>query len=143
MLVTDLEGWVTGGRAGLFDDDTRFSSTYFMTIDDLPLRFLTAHRPSYNAIITTYTNQPFSSGLATVNELELLIKLSRVVDVGLRETLEITSYAAPRIRFRLKVSIECSFDDIFEARGLRATPPRLVRSHYDEETCLLRLFFRD
>ncbi|MGH2461248.1 MAG: glycogen debranching N-terminal domain-containing protein, partial [Chloroflexota bacterium] len=143
MLVTDREGWVRGERTGLFDHDTRYLSTYGMSIDEFTPEFLTAERPVFNGAVLSYTNRAFRAGPTIVDRLALFLQVTRVLDAGLHECVEITSFACSPIRFRFLVNLECSFDTMFEVRDLRPTPPRVVRTRYDANARALFGSYRD
>lgn len=143
MLVTDHEGWIGGGRTGLFHHDTRYLSTYQILLNDLKLKFLTAAQPAYNCAILTYTNPKFQVGRVMVDELALLVTIRRAVDDCLHEAIELTSFAQEPLQLRLQINLECSFEDIFEVRELRPTPPRVVRSGYDDSSRTLSCAYRN
>jgi glycogen debranching enzyme len=143
MMVTNREGWINGGRLGLFAHDTRYLSTYEITIEEFTPKFLTAQRPLYNCAIFTYTNPSFRAGPVFVDELGLFLKVSRSVDEDLYEEIEIKSFIQHPIQFRMLINFESSFDDIFEVRALQPTPPRVSWSRYDESSRTVTSYYRD
>ena len=143
MLVTDLEGWIDNPQTGLFAHDTRYLSTYAVTIEGFKPTFLTAERPAYNCAITSYTNPKFRAATIAVDEFALSLKISRIIDEGLHEVIEVTNFACHPVRFRLVINLECSFDDIFEVRGLHRSPPRVARFHYDAASSTVNCSYRD
>jgi len=143
MLVTDLEGWIDNPQTGLFAHDTRYLSTYAVTIEGFKPTFLTAERPAYNCAITSYTNPKFRAATIAVDEFALSLKISRIIDEGLHEVIEVTNFACHPVRFRLMINLECSFDDIFEVRGLHRSPPRVARFHYDAASSTINCSYRD
>lgn len=143
MLVTHREGWIERPRDGLFDHDTRYLSYYRITFEQFGPTFLTAERVTDDSAVLTYSNPPFRAGPEPVDELSLVLRVTRVLDRGLHECLELTSYAPRPISFRLMINLECSFDSIFEVRGLLPTPPRVVRSHWSDRERILTCSYRD
>lgn len=143
MLVTDHEGWVRGGRTGLFDHDTRYLSTYEMSIDELTPEFLTAEQPVFNGVVLSYTNPAFRSGTMAVDRLTLSLRVTRVLDEGLHECIEISSFACQPIRFHFLINLESSFDTMFEVRDLRIAPPRVVYDRYDADARSVVCSYRD
>lgn len=143
MLVTDREGWVHGERTGLFDHDTRYFSTYGVTFEEFKPTFLTAEQATYNCAILTYTNPRFRARGVIVDELDLFLRISRILDEDLHECIELTSFACAPIQFRVLINLECSFDTLFEVRGLQRTPPRVVSFRYDEGSRTVVGSYRD
>ena len=143
MLVTERDGWIRGGRTGLFDHDTRYFATYEISFEEFTPTFLTAQQAAYNCAILTYTNPGFRAGREMVDEYALYLKLVRVIEAGLHESFEITSYARQPVSFRLIVSFECTFEDIFEVRGLHRAPPRVIQQRYDDRYGIVECVYRD
>lgn len=143
MMVTDREGWIRGNRAGLFAHDTRYLSTYTLTFDQYNPRFLTAEKTAHNSVVLTYTNDAFRVGSVAVEEFSLFLKITRILDEGLHERIEITSFERHPISFPLMVNLECSFETIFEVRGLQHTPPRLTHQWYDGESRTMVCSYRN
>jgi glycogen debranching enzyme len=143
MLVTNREGWINDGAAGLYDHDTRYLSTYAITIEEYPPTFLTAERPAYNCAILSYTNPQFRAGATMVDRFALSLQISRIIERSLHEAIEVTSFAGTPVGFRLLVAFECSFEDIFEVRGLHRVSPRIIRQEYDDASGTIRCTYRD
>jgi len=143
MLVTDREGWIADEHSGLFAHDTRYLSSYALSIEGFKPTFLTSERPAYNCAILSYANPRFQAGSVMVDELALSLQVTRIIDDALHEAIEVTSFAGGPIRFRLLISLQSSFEDIFEVRGLHRTPPRIVRFAYDDESATLVSTYRD
>ncbi|HVC33770.1 MAG TPA: glycogen debranching N-terminal domain-containing protein [Chloroflexota bacterium] len=143
MLVTNREGWVGGGRTGLFDHDMRYLSTYQMSIDEFTPESLTAEQAAFNSAILSYTNPTFRAGPAIVDRLALVLRITRVLDEGLHECIEITSFARQPISFRLLINLDCSFETMFEVRGLQFAPPRVVHTRYDAQARCVVCSLRD
>ena len=143
MLVTDLDGWIANRQTGLYAHDTRYLSAYTVTIEGFKPTFLTAECPAYNCAILSYATPRFRAGSVDVDELALFLQIRRVVDDGLYEAIELTSFAGGPLQFHLMISLQSSFEDIFEVRGLHRTPPRIVRFRYDSAASAVVSSYRD
>ncbi len=143
MFVPDRDGWIRAGRSGLFAYDTRYLSTYEITFEGLRLRLLTAVRPAYTCATLTFTNPHFRANRVDVPELSLIVTIHRCIDVEFFEAIEITSYASSPINFLLLINLECTFEDIFEVRDLRAAPPRIFHSYFDSRSRTVTYEYRD
>ena len=143
MLVADREGWIHDGWTGLYDHDTRYFSTYEMSFFGAKPRFLTAQRPAYNCAILNYTNEAFDAGSVAVVENSLSMNVTRVLDEGFHESVEIVSFFPRPIRLRLIINFECSFETVFEIRGLHRPPPRVTHLQYDAASRTVIGTYRD
>jgi glycogen debranching enzyme len=143
MLVTNREGWITGGRTGLFAYDTRYLSAYRISFDGFSPIFLTAEQANHDAAVFTYTNPPFRAHAVDVPELALTLRVVRIIEDQLCEEIEITSYLAVPIQMHVMIHLDSAFDDLFEVRALQPTPPRVARALWDPGERLLRFVYRD
>ncbi len=143
MMVADREGWLHDGWTGLYDHDTRYFSTYEMSFEGAKPRFLTAQRRSYNGLLLNYTNDQFDAGPIPVAENSLFMSVLRVLDAGFHESVSIESFLPRPISFRLVVNFECSFETIFEIRGLRRSPPRVTHLQYHPASRTVEGTYRD
>lgn len=143
MVVANREGWVDGGRTGIFDHDTRYVSRYQVSFEGLPPVFLGAQRATYDCAFLSYTNPRFRAGSVVVDDLELSLRIVRSLQSGYHECFEITNFHCTPVVFRFLVNLESAFDTVFEVRALRRTPPRLIREHWDEAVQTLSCSYRD
>jgi glycogen debranching enzyme len=131
MVVTNREGWVQDGLTGIYHYDTRYLNAYDLSFDGLKPTFLTSARNDYNWVVLSYTNPPIMAGPRPINELELMLQVTRVLREDLTEFIEITSFAPLPVDFNLVLHFETSFDTVLEVRGLHVKPPRIHRTSYD------------
>ncbi len=62
--------------------------------------------------------------------------LSRVIDGGMHETLEITNHAPTPVSFNLEVVVRSDFADIFEVKAGRIVRRgRITSTWSDEQAC--------
>ncbi len=118
FLVTDLRGEVdTDSELGLFADDTRLMSFYRLFISGQPWDLLTSSEVSYYAARIEMANPHVitESGEIAAHDVGLLI--TRTVADGVREDLDITSYATSPVRFVLDVAVRSDFADLFEVKA--------------------------
>ena len=142
FLVTDREGWVNEGRMGLFSRDTRYISTYRLTLNGFTPQFLGADRPQYFAATFSYTNPTIGVGRHTIAANSLLLTVSRFVREGLHEDIDLTNYAGCPVDLTLVLAVGVDFADIFQIRGLAPVIPRLAQSRWDRGATSLDLHYR-
>jgi glycogen debranching enzyme len=117
FMVTDLAGEITGeGELGVFADDTRFVSHYAISANGEPWTRLTSSATSSNTARAYLTNR-----MVTTEEGEILpgtvaLTITRVVDEGIHEDLDIVNHSLEPVRFHLEVALRSDFADLFEVK---------------------------
>jgi len=141
LLVTDRDGWISGGIHGLYEHDLRLLSRYRLLINDtLPrLDALSAVDPF--STLGYYVCPPRSEvdtvdalGLSVhENDRQVVVRMSRFVGRGLHEDLEITNHGLSLAKLTLAWELEADFADLLEARGgaRRQTAP--VETHWQPD----------
>lgn len=142
FLVTDREGWIREGRTGLFSADTRYLSTYHLSLGGFEPHFLGVDRPYYFAATFSYTNPTIGIGRQSIAANSLLLTVSRFVREGVHEDIDLTNYAGCPVELTLVLAVGVDFADIFQIRGLAPVIPRLALSHWDRGTTSLNLHYR-
>ncbi|HEX5416346.1 MAG TPA: glycogen debranching N-terminal domain-containing protein [Chloroflexota bacterium] len=142
FLVIDREGWIHEGQTRLFSADTRYLSTYHLTLNGFEPQFLGADRPHYFAATFSYTNPAIGVKPWTIAANSLLLTVSRFVRDGVHEDIDLTNYAGRPINLSLVLGVGVDFADIFQVRGLAPVIPRLAQSHWDRATKSLNLHYR-
>ncbi|MBI3978370.1 MAG: hypothetical protein HY331_09310 [Chloroflexi bacterium] len=142
LLVTTRQGWIGGERTGLFSRDTRYLSTYRLTLNGFEPRLLGASRPHYFAATFYYTNPRIGAEPHAIPENSLLLKVSRFIREGVHEDVELTNYAGKLVELTLLLEIGADFADIFQVRQLARFIPRLAQAHWDGDGQTLSIRYR-
>lgn len=142
LLVTDQQGWIGEERTGLYSRDTRYVSTYRLTLNGFEPSFLGLSRPYYFAETFFYTNPRIGTAPHLIPENSLLLKVSRFIQEGVHEDIDITNYAAKPVQLTLVINIGTDFADIFQVRGLERLVPRIAQTHWDARTARLSMYYR-
>ncbi len=142
ILIMGSDGWITGRRAGLFSQDTRYVSSYRLTLNGFEPVFLGASQSHYFATTLYYTNPRLGSLQRAIQENGLLIKINRLIQDGMHEDIELTNYTGKRVQLLLTINLGSDFADIFQVRGLERIIPRLANARWDAGKARLSLHYR-
>jgi glycogen debranching enzyme len=130
VLVSEADGQINWpSEKGLYFYDTRVISSWTIYANGEPWILLNGGAITHYAsrIYLTNPSIPTSDGVIPSRTLGLVI--SRMVNGGVHEDLDLTNNGKQRIRFQLEIALRCDFADIFEssrttsyaAVGLRPT----------------------
>jgi glycogen debranching enzyme len=115
FMVTDLNGQIDyNGHQGIFSEDTRYLSYYACYIDGHPWIRLSSTTTTYYAARVYLTNPEFTSRNGKVSEGSISLIISRTVEEGIHEELDITNYGLETVSFNLEIAMRSDFADIFE-----------------------------
>jgi glycogen debranching enzyme len=136
LLVTERDGWIRGGFAGLYEHDLRLLSRYLLLInDELPRLDALSAVDAYstlgyyvcpprsrlineNSELRTQDSEVDGLGLSVhENDRQVVIRMARFVGRGLHEDLEITNHGLSAATLALVWELDTDFADLFEARG--------------------------
>lgn len=115
FMVTDLDGQVNHiGHQGIFFEDTRYLSYYACYIDGHPWIRLSSTTTTYYAARVYLTNPEFTTNNGKVPSGSISLIISRTVEEGIHEELDITNYGLEPVSFNLEIAMRSDFADIFE-----------------------------
>ncbi|WAL60658.1 amylo-alpha-1,6-glucosidase [Thermocoleostomius sinensis] len=118
FMVTDLAGQIhPEGYFGIFCDDTRFLSYYACYIDGHDWNRLTSTTTAYYAARIYLSNPKFIAKNGEVAEGTISLIISRVVESGVHEELELTNHSLNPVSFNLEIALRSDFADIFEVES--------------------------
>lgn len=118
VLVTEPDGgigWPTD--RGLYFFDTRLISYWALYANGESWDLLNGGAVSYHASRIFLTNKAFLTEDGTVPARTVGLVLSRRLDGGMHEDLDLTNYGATRVRFSLELAMRADFADVFEVRS--------------------------
>jgi len=123
FAVSDEGGdMLPGSYHGFFASDTRFLSRFILRLNGRRLDHLSAAVSEHQSA-TFYLANPRLTGVGAASVAGFR---DRRIGRGLEERVRLISYADEPVRLELSLEVDVDFADIFEARGARRRPRRLV-----------------
>jgi glycogen debranching enzyme len=144
VLISEEDGqinWPTD--KGLYFLDTRLISAWSIYADGEPWVLLNGGAIAYYAARIFLTNGDFLSREGLVPARTLSLTVSREIDGGLHEDLDITNYGAAPARFSLEVSLRCDFADTFEVKANKIVRRGQISTLWDPERQVLSNTYRN
>ena len=144
VLITGEDGqvaWPTD--KGLYFLDTRLISAWAIYANGEPWVLLNGGAIAYYASRIFLTNGDFLSrdGMVPARSLSLIV--SREMDGGMHEDLDVTNYGSAPVRFSLEVSLRCDFADIFEVKSNKIVRRGQISTTWDPEKQVLSNTYRN
>jgi glycogen debranching enzyme len=118
VLVTEPDGQVGWpSEKGLYFYDTRVISSWAIYANGEPWTLLNGGAVTHYASRIYLTNRsiPTVDGVVPARTIGLVI--SRMINGGLHEDLDVTNNGIRRVRFQLEIALRCDFADIFEVKS--------------------------
>jgi glycogen debranching enzyme len=139
FMVTDLDGQISAdSELGVFANDTRFVSYYAISADGHAWLRLSS------AATTHYTSRAylicdgFETEAGTIPSGTLGLVVSRTIDDGIHEDLDVTNYGLTAVKFNLEVALRSDFADIFEVKSHRFVRRGRIVTEWDQKRQMLR-----
>jgi glycogen debranching enzyme len=134
FMVTDLGGEIGGeGELGVFADDTRFVSHYAISANGERWTPLTASATAHNAATVHLTNPTLATEDGAVAQGTLGLTITRIVDEGIHEDLDLTNYSLNPVRFHLEIALRSDFADLFEVKEHKFVRRGHIHTEWNEE----------
>jgi glycogen debranching enzyme len=144
VLISEEDGqigWPTD--KGLYFLDTRLISAWSIYADGAPWVLLNGGAIAYYASRIFLTNGDFLSREGPVPARSLSLIVSREIDGGMHEDLDVTNYSASPARFSLEVSLRCDFADTFEVKSNKIVRRGQISTTWDPEKQVLSNTYRN
>ena len=117
ILLTEPDGQIAWpSDKGLYFFDTRVLSAWAVYANGETWDLLSGGASTYDTARLFLTNGAFLTEDGEVPARTVGFMLSRALDGGLHEDLDLTNHGPKPIRFNLEIAIRCDFADIFEVR---------------------------
>ena len=146
VLVSEPDGQLhSPSDKGFYFKDTRLISSWSVYANGQHWVLLNGGAIAYYASRMFLTNDDLRTQDGTVPARTLALVVSREMDGGMHEDLDVTNHGTARARFNLEVSVRCDFADIFEVKsnaivrrgqittGWDAEQQRLVNTYTNED----------
>ena len=143
VLVTETNGeirWPTD--KGLYFFDTRLISAWAVYANGEEWDLLNGGATSYDSARMFLTNRGFLTEDGAVPAHSLAFVISRAIDGGLHEDLDLTNHGQRPVRFNLEIAIRSDFADIFDVKAGRAVRRGRIGTDWSDAHQRLRTTYR-
>ena len=138
VLITEEDGQVVSpSQKGLYFQDTRVVSAWAIYANGQPWVLLNGGAIAYYASRNFLTNDDFLTRDGAVAARTLSLVISRAVDGGMHEDIELSNYGPTAARFNLEITIRCDFADVMEVKADKIVRRGRINTQWDaERECL-------
>ena len=118
VLITEPDSQIRWpSEKGLYFFDTRIISSWTISANGEPWELLNGGAISYYAARIFLTNRPIGAVEGTIPARTLGLTISRSIDGGMHEDLDIVNHSMKSVKYQLEISVRCDFADIFEVKS--------------------------
>ncbi|MDE2068867.1 MAG: amylo-alpha-1,6-glucosidase [Bradyrhizobium sp.] len=144
VLVTEPDGGIPlHSQKGLFFRDTRLISHWSICANGEHWQLLNGGSLYHYACRVFLTNPEISTERGTVAPHTLELVLSRSIDEGMHEDIDILNHGMTPVEFNLELLIQSDFADIFEVKAEKIVRRGHVASRWSIEDSSLRTTYRN
>jgi len=144
VLVTEPDGQVIWpSDKGLYFYDTRIISAWQVYANGTVWDLLNGGAIAYDLARIFLTNRAFLTEDGPIEARTLSFAVSRTIDGGLHEDLDIANHGQKPVRFNLEVSIRSDFADVFDVKSNRAVRRGRIRTDWSEAHQTLCTMYRN
>jgi len=144
VLISEENGQMAWpSDKGLYFRDTRLISAWSIYTNGTPWTLLNGGAIAYYAARIFLTNHEFLTQDRKVPARTLSLAVSRQIDGGMHEDLDITNYGAAPVSFSLELSIRCDFADVFEVKSNEIVRRGKIETLWDQNAQTLSNSYRN
>ncbi len=133
------DGSVAGdSKGGLIFRDTRLISAWALYANGAPWELLNSGDLAHYAALAFLTNTAISGREGTIAARSLGLVLSRWIDGGVHDDIDITSHVPVPVRFTLELALRSDFADLFEVKSGKTSRLGRVQSEWSSAHQTLR-----
>jgi glycogen debranching enzyme len=144
ILITDLDGsipWPTD--KGFYHADTRMISAWVIFADGQPWNLLNGGSLAYYASRIFLTNPEFETGSGVVPAGSLALTITRFIDGGIHEDLDLVNYGSEHVTFNLEIVVRSDFADIFEVKSGTIVRRGAITTEWSSRRAQLKTCYRN
>jgi glycogen debranching enzyme len=133
VLISEDSGqvkWPT--EKGLYFRDTRLISAWAIYANGEPWTLLNGGAIAYYAARIFLTNADFLTQTGTIPARTLSLIVSREIDGGMHEDLDIINHGQSAVCFNLELAIRCDFADVFEVKANKIVRRGKISTLWDQ-----------
>ena len=139
FMVTDLDGQISAdSELGVFADDTRFVSYYAISADGNRWRRLSSATTTHYKSRAYLICDGFETEAGAIPSGTVGLEVTRTIDEGIHEDLDVTNYGLTPVKFNLEVALRSDFADIFEVKSHRFVRRGRIVTEWDQKRQMLR-----
>jgi len=144
VLISELDGEVVWpSDKGLYFRDTRVMSAWAIYANGTPWCLLNGGAIAYYASRIFLTNAGFLTQDGDIAARTLSLVISREIDGGMHEDLDITNYGTSPVRFNLELAPRCDFADVFEVKSDKIVRRGKITTYWDTDKQILSNTYRN
>ena len=144
ILLTEPDGQINWpSDKGLYFFDTRLLSAWAVYANGEPWDLLSGGATTYDTARLFLTNNKFVTEGGEIPDRTIGFMLSRGLDGGLHEDLDVTNYGSNPVRFNLEIAIRCDFADVFEVKSGKIVRRGHITTTWSEATQCLSTVYRN
>ncbi|HVY17224.1 MAG TPA: glycogen debranching N-terminal domain-containing protein [Rhodopila sp.] len=144
VLLTESNGQIIWpSDKGLFFFDTRLISHWTVFANGAEWDLLNGGAVNFDAARIFLTNRAFLTEDGPIPAETLAFQISRVLDKGLHEDLDITNHSKKPIRFNLEIVVRSDFADVFDVKSKRDIRRGHIDTDWSEHRQTLRTTYRN
>ncbi len=144
VLISDPDGQIPWpSDRGLYFLDTRVLSAWAIYANGEPWDLLNGGAISYDAARVYLTNRTIATEDGSIPPRTLGLTISRTINGGVHEDLDITNNGPKRGRFQLEIASRSDFADIFEVKSGRIVRRGRITTDWSEAHHQLRTTYRN
>jgi glycogen debranching enzyme len=139
VLVTETDGQINWpSDKGLYFFDTRLISAWSVYANGTEWDLLNGGAVTFDSSRIYLTNRGFLTEDGPIKEQTLAFCLSRRIDRGMHEDLDVTNHGQKPIRFNLEIAVRSDFADVFDVKSKRDIRRGHIGSDWSESRQTLR-----
>lgn len=144
VLITEEDGQVLSpSQKGLYFLDTRVISAWAIYANGEPWVLLNGGAIAHHASRIFLTNDDLLTRDGPVAARTLSLIISRTIDGGMHEDIDVTNHGSTATRFILEIAIRCDFADVFEVKSNKIVRRGLISTSWDSDLSGLSNTYRN
>ena len=144
VLVSEPDGQINWpSEKGLYFLDTRVISSWAIYANGEPWDLLNGGAITHYASRNYLTNRRILTTDGTIPPRTLGLVVSRSINGGMHEDLDITNNSMKRVRFQLEIALRCDFADIFEVKSGGIVRRGRITTKWSQTKQQLRTIYRN
>jgi glycogen debranching enzyme len=144
VLITEADGQIVWpSDKGLYFLDTRVISSWSLFANGVPWELLNGGAVTYFGARIFQTNRAFVTENGPIEARTLGLTLSRHIEGGMHEDIDISNDSGKTVRFNLEIAVRGDFADIFEVKSNRIVRRGRITTSWSEAHQQARLTYRN
>ncbi len=132
VLISEEDGQIASpSEKGLYFRDTRLISAWSIYANGTPWVLLNGGAIAYYASRIFLTNADVLTQDGVVAARTMSLVISREVDGGVHEDLDVTNHGLHPVRFNLELALRCDFADTFEVKSDKIVRRGRITTQWD------------